>query len=61
VIVFQLGICVIVLGDVAAATRGYSETLSGVAQILGGVTAAGALLTLLLELVSTGDTDDTPA
>jgi hypothetical protein len=60
VIVFQLGICTIVLGDVANAVRGSVETIPGVAQLVGGVTAAGALLTLLARLVSVGGVDDLP-
>lgn len=60
VIVFQLGICVIVLGDVANAARGYGGIISNVAQLIGGVTAAGALLKLLFRWVPS-NTGDTPA
>jgi len=49
VIVFQLGCCLVVLAEVANAARGYSELLPLVAQLIGGVTAVGALLILLGE------------
>lgn len=47
VIVFQLGVGLVVLGDVANAVRGYSEAVPGIAQLLGGLLAAAALLYLI--------------
>lgn len=52
VVVFQLGIFVLVVGDVASAVRGYGTVISNVAQISGAVTAIGALLALLVESLS---------
>ena len=58
VIVFQLGMCLVVLDDVVNAARGYG--VFGIATIVGGVTAAGALLALLESLLSAGDSADPP-
>ena len=58
VIVFQLGVCLVVLGEVAIAARGYGEF--GIAHLVGGVTAAGALLALSSGLSSGGDIADSP-
>jgi len=44
VIVFQLGICILLLADVANATRGYGTLLTLMGGVAGGVTVAGALL-----------------
>jgi hypothetical protein len=46
VIVFQLGLCIIVLAAVVNAARGYSTLLPTIMQLLGGATAIGALLAL---------------
>ena len=48
VVVFQLGLCVLLLAEIVNATSG-SDTLLGLAgQLLGGVIAVGALTLLLL-------------
>ena len=46
VIVFRLGICIVVLAAIADAVRGYSTLLPGLARLVGGLTALGALLFL---------------
>lgn len=46
VIVFQLGLGIFVLAEVLDAARGYETVLSPVVQLIGGVTAVGALVVL---------------
>lgn len=57
VIVFQLGLCIVILADVANATRGYGTLLTLVSGLAGGVTIAGALLNLTSSTLA-GNTDD---
>ncbi len=48
VIVFQLGVCILFLAEVADAARGY-DTLSSLAgQLVGTVTAVGAVTLLFV-------------
>jgi hypothetical protein len=49
VIVFQLGLCILLLGEVANAARGYDTLLALLAQLVGSVMAGAALLRLLGE------------
>lgn len=44
VIVFQLGLCILLLADVANATRGYGTLLTLLIGLAGVVTVAGAVL-----------------
>lgn len=60
VIVFQLGLCVIVLAEVANAAREYSTLLPTVAQLVGSVTAVGALLAFLVKSSPGRNVDDSP-
>jgi len=47
VIVFQLGVCTLLLAEIANATRGY-ETLIGLAgYLVGGISVIGVVLILL--------------
>lgn len=48
VIVFQLGFCILLLAEVADATRGYGTLLGLAGYLVGGLTVVGALLTLLV-------------
>jgi hypothetical protein len=48
VVVFQLGLCVVFLAEVANAAHGYDTLLALVGQLLGGLLAVGALLMLVL-------------
>ena len=49
VIVFQLGICVLLLSEVADATRGYGSLIGLLGQIVGVVTVAAALLVFVTD------------
>lgn len=55
IVVFQLGICILLLVEVANAIRGYGTLLGLAGQLIGSVTAAGALLAVLVRRRS--DTD----
>jgi hypothetical protein len=48
VTVFQLGFCLPLLAEVADATRGYGTLLGLAGYVVGGPTAVGAALTLLV-------------
>jgi hypothetical protein len=48
VVVFQLGFCMLLLAEVADATRGYGTLLGLAGYVVGGLTAVGALLALLV-------------
>lgn len=48
VIVFQLGFCILLLAEIADATRGYGTLLGLAGYLVGGLTVVGALLTLLV-------------
>lgn len=47
VIVFQLGFCLLLLSEIADATRGYGTVLGLAGSLVGGLTVVGALLVLL--------------
>ena len=46
VVVLLLGLCVVLLGVIANATRGYDTLVGRIGTLVGGVTALGALLAL---------------
>ncbi|WP_276271112.1 hypothetical protein [Haloarcula litorea] len=46
VVVFQLGVGLVLVADAANAARGYGTLLGDVGQLVGGLTALGALLVL---------------
>lgn len=48
VIVFQLGFCILLLAEVADATRGYGTLLGLAGYLVGGLTVVGSVLTLLV-------------
>ena len=57
VIVFQLGFCILLLADVANATRRYGTLLTLISGLAGGVTVVAALLGLM-SLALNGDSND---
>lgn len=44
IVVFQLGICIILLATVANGAQGYGTLTGSAGYLIGGATAAGALL-----------------
>jgi hypothetical protein len=60
IVVFQLGLCIVVLGDVANAARGYGTTLPGVAQLLGATTAVLAVVAFFVRSSPDSDSDRSP-
>jgi len=48
VVVFQLGVCILLLAAAANAARGYDSLLTLAGQLAGGATALGALLIRLV-------------
>jgi hypothetical protein len=46
VVVFQLGVCTLLLAEIAIAVRGYDTLPVSSGQLIGVALAAGALLTL---------------
>ncbi|MFC6726686.1 hypothetical protein ACFQE1_20405 [Halobium palmae] len=48
VLVFQLGLCVLLLAEVVDATRGYDTLVGLFGRVLGTATAAGAVLASVL-------------
>jgi hypothetical protein len=48
VIVFQLGFCILLLAQIVDATRGFGTLPGLIGYLLGGGTAVGALLTVLV-------------
>lgn len=57
VIVFQLGVCILFLAEVAAAARGFETLLSMVGQLIGSITAIGALVYLYVRRRSRPERD----
>ncbi|MDS0282384.1 hypothetical protein [Haloarcula onubensis] len=49
VIVFQLGLCVLLLGAITNATQGFDTALGSLGQVVGSLTAVGALVALLVQ------------
>jgi len=54
VIVFQLSFCMVFLGSIVTAVRGYETLLPQVGQILGGLLAVGTLVAVF----DPGQSDD---
>ena len=48
VIVFQFGVCILLLAEIADATSGYPTLLGLIGYIAGGLTVVGSLLPLLM-------------
>ena len=47
VIVFQLGFCILLLAEIADATRGYGTLVGLAGYLVGGLTVVGAVLVSL--------------
>lgn len=46
VVIFLLGICVVLLGEIVNATIGFTTTIGELSLLVGGVVSLGALLAL---------------
>lgn len=49
VIVFQLGLCILLLGSITNATQGYDTAPGLFGQVVGSLTAVGAVLAFLVQ------------
>lgn len=48
IMVFQLGICLLLLATVADAAQGYDTAVGSLGRVAGALTAGGALVTVVL-------------